>query len=70
MEFNLLACIQNSIRCKTFMYYFYKADRYIIKYDRTKYQALFIFDVKYDTKIDRIRYITILRRNISDVLFS
>ena len=56
------------------MYYFYKADRYIIKYDRTKYQALFISDGKYETTgffwDNRIRYFTILRRNISDVLFS
>ena len=33
------------------MYYFYKADRYIIRYDRTKYQALFIFDGKMTQKL-------------------
>ena len=40
---------------------------YIRKYDRTKYLTLFASDGKYELVFNRIRYVIILKNNISDV---
>ena len=46
---------------------FDNVDEYIRKYDSTKYVALFYSDEKYEKVFDRIRYLIMLKRNISDV---
>ena len=46
---------------------FKKVDGYIRKYDSTKYLALFHSDEKYERLFDRIRYLVMLKGNISGV---
>ena len=44
-------------------------NRYIRKYDGPKYLALFRSDEKHDRIFDRIRYLIMLKSNVSDVYF-
>lgn len=46
---------------------FNKSDRYIRKYDRSKYLGLFPSDEKYERILDKIMYLIVLERNIPDV---
>ena len=46
---------------------FDKVDEYIRKYDRTKYLTLFYSNERWKRNLDRIRYIIMLKSNISDV---
>ena len=46
---------------------FDRVDGYIRKYDGTKYLVLFHFDVTYKRIFDKIRYLIMLKSNISDV---
>ena len=65
---NLWCCIQNSLWCKASLHIiFYKINRSIKKYERTSYLALFYSDEKCECSFDRIRYLIMLKRNISDV---
>ena len=48
------------------MLFLIKKEGFIRKYDRAKYLQSFHFDKK-DKKIDRIRYLTMLENNVSDV---
>ena len=46
---------------------FDKVDGYIRKYDSTKYIELFYSDEKHERMFDRISYLIMLARNISEV---
>ena len=48
---------------------FNKVEWYIRKYDSTKYLAFFHFNERYKGIFDRIRYLNLLKSNISDVYF-
>ena len=45
---------------------FNKTDKYVRKYDGTKYLALFHSDEKYERAFDRMRYLIMLNSNILD----
>ena len=48
---------------------FEKADGYIRKFDGTKYLALFHSNEKYERIFARLRYLIMLKNNISDVYY-
>lgn len=60
-------CLLNSICCKAFSYFLMKVDGRIKKYYRTKYLGLFHSNEKYETIFEKIRYLVLLKNNVSDV---
>ena len=55
------------LHVKSFQIIFDKEDGYIIKYDRTKWLALYRSDEKYQRIFDRNYYLIMLKSNISNV---
>ena len=62
--------MQLFLPCKGFAYYFNKLDRHIGKFNKTKYIPLTHSNEKYNKMFNRIRYLIMLKSNISNVVSS
>ena len=62
-----LWCNKNLYDAKSLRIIFEKVDGYVRKYDTTKFLGLFHSNEKYETIFEKIRYLVLLKNNVSDV---
>ena len=62
-----LWCNKNLYDAKSLRIIFEKVDGYVRKYDTTKFLGLFHSNEKYETIFEKIRYLVLLKKNVSDV---